>query len=95
MKQIKITDWERLSARVIMLFATSMLMTYAPPMMHGFFGDIPYAQPNHFDMMDDAWKWGIRHYLYQFMCIALFVIQAIRIIAWVGKTTDKPGSFQV
>ena len=83
MKEMKITDWEKLSLKVILLFATAMLISYSPQFLRGFFNDTLYTDQVHHDLFDTAWNWGFRHYLYFWMNIILFIIQIARIVKWV------------
>lgn len=99
-KKLKITDWEVLSIRVILLFVTAMLISYSPQFLRGFFEDMPYeidkwGYQKTRGIIDDHWDWGFRHYLYFYMCLILFGIQAVRIIKWVNKTSDKRNAFPV
>jgi len=94
------TDWEWLSLRIITLFALAMLISFTPGLLRGFFGDELYApqglfSSNSSSFIDDKWVWGFRHYLYFFMCIALFIVQAIRIAKWIENRSDDSDSFPV
>jgi hypothetical protein len=81
------SDWTKLSLRIIALFATAMLVSYSPDYLRDFFGDETIPQDkysyNH-GFMDGKWNWGYRHYLYFWMCVALFFTQAARLFTWVG-----------
>ena len=91
----KITDWEKLSGKVIVLFLIAMLMSYSPGLLRGFFDDNLYPANNTHGIMDDKWEWGFRHYLYFFMNVALFVIQVVRIFKWVFKREEDKNCFPV
>lgn len=79
--------WMRLSLRVILLFATAMLVSYSPNYLRGFFADelLPKDNWSSGIFIDDGYKWGFRHYLFQWMCIVLFLIQVIRTFSWACK----------
>lgn len=82
--------WMRLSIRVILLFATAMLVSFPPEYLREFFGDRAYSsQEFHHGMIDDKYEWGFRHSLYFLMCIILFVVQVVRIFAWTAKNENK------
>lgn len=87
--KIKNDYWLKLSCRVVALFLTAMLVSYAPPYLRGFFDDVPYECDKYgnysFDFIDDKWDWGFRHYLYWLMCVVLFLIHAARLISWIFK----------
>lgn len=98
--KIKLTDWEVLSLRVIGLFVTAMLVSYSPQFLRGFFADTMYdAEKLRYSFgrgfIDDQWDWGFRHYLYFWMCVTLFVIQAVKIIKWANKRSNSSNSFPV
>jgi len=89
--------WMKLSLRVIALFFTAMLISYSPMYLRPFFADVEYGIHNYGSlgtehitrgMIDVNWEWGFRHYLYFYMCIVLFAIQAVKIITWVGAYED-------
>ena len=67
---------------IIALFTFAMIWTYLTEKLQlsGFFGDKP--QPFNNNEIDGAWNWGIRHYLYSFMSLALFIVGIARIIMW-------------
>lgn len=97
-KNIKMTDWTVLSLQVIGLFVTAMLVSFSPELLRGFFGDVLYNTDKysyHHDWVDDKYDWGFRHYLYFYMCLVLFGIQAAKIIKWCIKVSDKRGAFDV
>lgn len=79
--------WRRLSLRVIFLFITAMLVSFFPAALRNFFGDIQVISDH--SLIDDNWNWGFRHYLYWWMCVILFIIQAIRIIHWMMSNVDE------
>lgn len=78
--------WMRLSLRVILLFATAMLVSFSPPYLRDFFQD---SVSEHKWGFDNGYDWGFRHYLYFWMCVILFLIQAIRIFTWIVENDDK------
>lgn len=88
----KIKSWNGLSLRIIALFATAMLVSYSPALLREFFEDkfiTPdahgYRWTHSFLGIDEEWDWGYRHYLYFIMCLALFFVQAARLIKWVSS----------
>lgn len=87
--------WMRLSLRVILLFTTAMLVSFSPFYFRGFFGDSLIVSDkygfnwDHGLFIDDGYKWGFRHYLFQWMCIVLFFIQAIRTFLWAMKNEEN------
>lgn len=91
MKLMTITDWEKLSLKIIALFATAMLISYSPQFLRGFFNDslYPTTYGFHNDIIDADWNWGFRHYLYLIMNILLFIVQITRIIKWVDKRSSN------
>lgn len=97
MKKLKITDWEILSLRVIGLFITAMLISYSPQLLRGFFEDKLYTEDGrwHHDWIDGKYDWGFRHYLYFWMCFILFIIQAVKIVKWIIRTSEKRNAFPV
>lgn len=86
--------WMKLSLRIILLFATAMLVSFSPEYLRLFFGDVS-IQPTEFGsyfgggMIDQHWNWGFRHYLYFYMCISLFFVQVIRIFTWIQTNNNK------
>ena len=85
-----LSDWTKLSLRVIGLFVTAMLISYSPDYLREFFGDQARAKDDwHRGMMDGMWEWGFRHYLYFWMNIVLFIIQAIKIVKWAFNEKQK------
>lgn len=92
--EIKTSNWTKLSMRVVLLFAVTMILTYLPDHLRVMFGDRPNTynaysygggrwDGTHF--LDEQWIWGWRHYLYFWMCMVLFVIQAVRIGVWINN----------
>jgi len=94
-KLFKITDWEKVSIRVILLFFTAMMVSYSPTLLRGFFADEMYKDGYTRGMFDDHYDWGFRHYLYFYMCVVLFFIQAIKIVKWVIERSDDNDAFEV
>lgn len=90
---MKLNAWNGLSLRIIALFATAMLVSYSPALLRGFFDDT-FIQLDSFGyrlgtgFIDKEYNWGYRHYLYFYMCVALFVVQASRLYKWVRKNED-------
>ncbi len=93
--RFKITDWEKLSIRVILLFSTAMLVSFSPEFLRGFFGDTAYEEGRTRGMFDDKYDWGFRHFLYFWMCIVLFIIQAVKIAKWIIERSDDDDSFEI
>ncbi len=90
MKKVLFNEWTGLSVRVVSIFAVAMILSFLPNHLREFFGDIKYATPNKFNAIDTEYEWGVRHILYQIMCIILFAIQCIRICVWCrSKPFDK------
>ena len=60
MAKLKITDWEKLSLRIIILFAIAMLISYSPQFLRGFFADRLYSADEIWSrgVMDTDWNWG-------------------------------------
>lgn len=88
-------DWNGLSLRIIALFATAMLVSYSPDYLRDFFEDQHYSTNQSQygrGFFDCSWSWGYRHYLYWWMCVALFVTQAVRLFTWIidNKREWKP-----
>lgn len=95
MKKPQLNAWNGLSLRIVALFATAMLVSYSPDLLRGFFED-KYIQPDPiFDrrigggLIDNEWDWGYRHYLYFFMCVTLFIVQAARLMKWIDKNKTR------
>ncbi len=93
--KFKINLWYGLSFRIILLFVTAMLVSFSPELFRGFFGDELYPPDDgHYlrgrdnSWIDDKWDWGYRHFLYFFMCIFLFIVQAVRLIMWIYENKD-------
>jgi hypothetical protein len=91
---MKINKWYALSLRVIGLFVTAMIVSFSPELLRDFFADELYKVDSsgynwHHSLVDDDWSWGYRHYLYFFMCLALFIIQAVRLFKWIEKYSDE------
>jgi len=85
---LKISDWTELSLRIIALFVTAMAVSYSPDYLREFFTDTKKPEGLHYysGIIDEYWDWGFRHYLYFSMCLALFAVQAIKIIKWSGSS---------
>lgn len=82
--KLKLSDWNELSLRIILLFVTAMAVSYSPDYLREFFADTKKPDDLNYyrGMLDEHWEWGFRHYLYFWMCILLFVVQAIKIFKW-------------
>lgn len=94
-KRFKITDWEKLSIRVILLFVTAMLVSFSPEFLRGFFGDEMYKDDYTRGMVDGHYSWGFRHTLYFWMCIVLFAIQAVKICKWITERSTESDGFEI
>lgn len=87
----KLNLWYGLSLRIIALFVTAMVVSFSPELFRGFFGDTMYVadkfgyMPHSYDWVDNKYDWGYRHVLYFLMCIALFIVQAVRLFMWIDK----------
>lgn len=91
---MKLNKWYGLSLRVVALFATAMLVSFSPDYLRGFFCDIQllpdkWGYISTHGMIDEYWDWGYRHFLYFYMCLILFFIQAARLIMWVHEYKDE------
>ncbi len=91
--KITLSAWNGLSLRIIALFATAMLVSYSPNLLRDFFCDelIKPDSGHSFAIftMDEKWNWGYRHYLYFYMCVALFFVQVARLIKWIDKNGER------
>ena len=95
-----ISFWTKVSFKVILLFFAAMLMSFVPDIevVSNFFGDYEHVSAKfgcshglalHYASEGEVHvHWGWRHYLFNIMCIILFVIQAIRIIAFISEESD-------
>lgn len=77
MKIIKISGY--VSLQVLSVFLPPMLFTFFSEWLSstGFFGDtecVVYC----LGLINDGLDWGIRHYLYFWVCISLFLCNAAR-----------------
>jgi hypothetical protein len=78
-ENIKLSSWEHLSIRIIMLFVVAMIVSFIPEIsvMRSFFGDTYCAISNHsYSYAGDVhteptWHWGWRHWLFLFMGVHL------------------------
>ena len=74
---------KKISIKIIVLFTIAIFSTFIGEYLSSFFGDY-YCTLHH--VYGGEWHkepkthWGYRHWLYMFMCITLFIIQAINII---------------
>jgi hypothetical protein len=86
--------WTKLSAKIIALFVTAMVISFIPDHIHSFLGDIWHMNKDSsctellslYSPGEYHWDWGWRHYLWTTMCICLFAVQAMNIITWTDKT---------
>jgi hypothetical protein len=87
-----------IAIRIILLFATGMLMTYMPPLMRDFFGDNLHVHTakcvEHYSgcvngRIDVLYEWGIRHYWYFWMNVLLFILTLINFIVSVINIINK------
>lgn len=80
-----------LSLNIVGIFIIAILFSLVPDHLHNFFGDTycdgwinSNDRLNHclekMSMHSPKWHWGIRHWLWFAMCIALFITQLFRII---------------
>lgn len=89
---MKINKWYGLSIRVIALFVTAMIVSFSPTFFRSFFDDYLYTPDDSSysrGFFDKEWHWGYRHYLYFWMCVILFIIQAVRLGMWVDKNAKE------
>jgi len=90
-ENIKVSNWEKVSLRIIMLFVVAMIFSFIPEIsfMRDFFGDV-YCSIEHTSFEDQhsepTWHWGWRHWLFLFMGVALFITQAIKLGFFIDKT---------
>lgn len=85
-----ISNWEKLSIRIIILFVVAMIVSYIPEMsiMRDFFSDSYCTLENcstEWSHRKPEWHWGWRHWLFLFMGLALFITQAIRLGVFIDK----------
>ena len=94
MENLKNNKWYGLSLRIIALFVTAMVVSFSPELLRDFFGD-KLVLPDEYGykwgkgFIDQDWDWGYRHYLYFLMCVALFIVQAARLISWIQKYSKE------
>lgn len=75
----------KLSLQVVILFGIAIVYSYLTNFLQvsGFFGDTPIPLDKQRETrIDEAWDWGIRHYLFFWMSVLLFIIQFIRVIVF-------------
>lgn len=92
MKGIKMTDWEWLSIRVLLLGLTVFMWSFITEIegIHELFGDTlgerwhkPY------------WRWGFRHYVYTTTFSIITFIQMVKICKWIDKVSKKSDAFEI
>lgn len=76
-----------IAARVVLLFAVGMLLTYIPEHLRDFFGDTPCTK-NCYNV-DADWDWGARHYWYFWMNVVLFFLSFINLIISAASLVKK------
>ena len=92
---MKLNSWNGLSLRIIALFSTAMLMSYSPDLFRGWLFEDTYIEPDRLGyrfgggIIDEKWDWGYRHYIYFYMCLFLFLVQAARLFKWINKKENK------
>mgnify|MGYP000986510354 CR=1 FL=1 len=81
-KIIVFLSW--LSLYVVILCVGGMLCTFLNDAIQAsnFFGDVAGHVERDGINIDSDHIWGARHYWYFWMCVALFIISVIRIVAW-------------
>lgn len=90
----KLNLWYGLSLRIIALFVTAIIVSFSPELLRDFFGDVQYV-PNEWGhvfsggIIDEKWDWGYRHFLYFYMCLCLFIVQAVRLVKWINKNEKE------
>lgn len=78
---------------IILLCSAGMTMTFINDALQstGFFGDVKTDIHLTTQFIDRGYEWGNRHYWYWWMCVALFLLNIIRISIWSDNyfNTDK------
>ena len=94
---MKITFWEKLSIRIVILFVMAMFVSHVPQYMRGFFGDWWCTDVTTFHYnstyVTPHWHWGWQHWLWVFMCICLFIVQSVRIYYFI-ENQDRKGEIK-
>lgn len=82
------------SLRIILLFATAIMLSTVPDYFHNFFGDVycggnqkigTYCPHGRYGIRGVSYHWGYRHWLYFSMGVCLSVIQIMNIINYISK----------
>lgn len=100
---IKLNKIQKISIKVVLLFAVAMASTFLGEYLRDFFGDWKcegsgerIGESYHYSKCDygsqqfhlASWHWGYRHWLYLCMCAVLFLIQAIDIISYADSNRE-------
>lgn len=66
-----------IAVRIIVLFSTGFLISFANPWLHEFFGDKPQAYDG---SLDGSWKWAAAHYWYFWCMFFLFLLSVVNFV---------------
>jgi hypothetical protein len=69
-----------IAIRIIMLFSTGMLISFASPWLHEFLGDIPRTPGRNENGIDQLWEWSAAHYWYFWCMILLFLLSMVNLV---------------
>lgn len=75
----------KISLQIIILFVMAMAYSFITEQLQisGFFGDFYIEKPKNMDDIDPHFDWGIRHCLFFWMSLLLFLTQLARVIAFI------------
>ena len=85
--------WVKLSGQITALFIVAILASFIPDYAHDFFGDKYHCIPGKCQEMyypgESHYHWGWRHYLWCFMAVSLFIVQAWRIGVFIYNNNNN------
>jgi hypothetical protein len=67
-----------IAIRIIILFGAGLLMSFASPWLHEFFGDSQRRECE--GSIDGCWEWSAAHYWYYWGTLLLFLLSLLNII---------------
>lgn len=77
-----------IAIRIIILFSTGFLISFANPWLHSFFGDVQSTSCNIGDV-DRCWHWHTSHYWYAWCMFFLFLLSIINCIISIVNIIEK------
>lgn len=91
---IRMTDWEWLSIRILILGFTVFLWSYITEIegIDELFGDEWIKK---YETLPARYVWGFRHYVYTTTFALLTIVQIFKIIKWIYLRSKEKDGFEI